>query len=679
MSENKLHLEKSLYLKQHAENPIHWYAYGDEPLRKAKELNKLIFLSIGYSSCHWCHVMAHESFEDTTTANFLNEHFISIKVDREEYPDLDNYYQNVCSLMTGRGGWPLTIFLTPAGKPFIAGTYFPKVGKQGMPSFMDMLKHINQLHTSGDKTIYENADKIVEELKKPQTVEKKVEYKGHFPAPSAIMNALSNYADATNGGYGKAPKFPHFPFYEWTCEQILEGMIPKEQGQHVVETLEKMLMGGLYDHAKGGIHRYSVDDKFIVPHFEKMLYDQAGLLKVLSKLSQFYPTPIVFDGILQTLDYLQTEMVSDEGYFFSAQDADSEGQEGLYFTFTKEEFEESFQDAPAKQQAKLDQYLKYFNITQEGNFDHHLNVLSLNPAFKGEYYTQDGWQEIRDIRRRLLEQRKMRVPPATDRKGIAGWNYMLLSALADVVQYCPVDVIQGQALTLIQQTVEGCLKQFIVVDKATGKHIIRHANTLESQALYLEDYVSFSDAQIRLYEISGNETFKKNALETVDFILGNFLKDGQLYLTSIAAATPGFDNLVAPTFDQSYRSTVMTFVHLLHRMSVLDAKYAPEDIFGTHYAEFAQFALTNPLGHGEGLRALTYPKDIFRRVEVPLAWIEKPEFLEMRNHFFSRFVITYQDTDTESYQICTKTSCEVNDKGLSKFRELFKMQEPSDG
>jgi uncharacterized protein YyaL (SSP411 family) len=674
MSENKLHLEKSLYLKQHAENPIHWWAYGEQPLKKAKELNKLIFLSIGYSSCHWCHVMAHESFEDETTAKFLNEHFISIKIDREEYPDLDNYYQNVCSLMTGRGGWPLTIFLTPDGKPFIAGTYFPKVARQGMPSFMELLKHIQQLKTSGDKTIYENADKIVEELKKPQQVEKKIDYQGHFPAPSAVMNALKNYANLTNGGYGKAPKFPHFPFYEWACEQILEGMIPKEQGQHIVETIEKMMMGGMYDQVKGGIHRYSVDDKFLVPHFEKMLYDQAGLLKVLSKLSQFYPSPLIFDGILQTLDYLSTEMVADEGYFFSAQDADSEGHEGLYFTFSKEEFVASFEEAPESQKSKLNQYLEYFNITEQGNFENGLNVVSLNPKFKGEFYTQDGWQEIRDIRRRLLEQRKMRIPPATDRKGIAGWNYMLLSALADVVQYCPVDVIQQQALSLIQRTAEGCLREFIVTNSSTGKHVIRHVNTLEQQALYAEDYVNFSDAQLRLYEISGNEIFKKNALETMNFVIENFLKDGQLYLTSVQAPTKGFDNLAAPSFDQSYRSTVMTFLNLLNRMSVLDSKFAPESVFGNQVENFVQFALTNPLGHGEGLRALTYPKEIYRKVEVPFAWVENPEFLEIRQHFFSRFVISYQSTDSESYQICTRSSCEVQGKGMQQFRELFKIQ-----
>ena len=675
MSENKLHLEKSLYLKQHAENPIHWWAYGEQALNKAKELNKPIFLSVGYSSCHWCHVMAHESFEDQATAKFLNENFISVKVDREEYPDLDNYYQNVCSLLTGRGGWPLTVFLTPDGKPFIAGTYFPKVAREGVPSFMELLKHIEKLHVNKDKTILENAEKIVEELNKPKVIENKIAFQGHFPAPSQVINALSNYADKTNGGYGQAPKFPHFPFFEWASEQILEGMIPKEQGQHIVETVEKMLMGGMYDHLKGGMHRYSVDDKFMVPHFEKMLYDQAGLLKVLSKVSQFYPSPIIYDSILQTLDYISSEMMSEDGYFFSAQDADSEGQEGLYFTFSKEEFIESFEAAPAEQKEKLDYYLKIFNITDQGNFEHKLNVISLNSEFKNEFYTQDGWQEVREIRRRLLEQRKMRMPPATDRKGIASWNYMILSALCDVVQYCPIDVIQSQAFNLVKTSVEGCLKQFIMEDPETNKHVIRHVSTIDSQALYLEDYVNFTDAQLRLYEISGNQTFKKNALETLDFIVNNFIKEKEVYTTTLATATVGFDNLVAPNFDQSYRSAVMTLVLLLNRMSVFDSKFSPNAIFGEKFEDFAQFTLINPLGHGEGLRALTYPKDIYRKVEVPAHWLTIPEFLQLRNHFFGRFVLDYHLKEDESFQICSATACEVTNTGFENFKNMFTVKD----
>lgn len=676
MSENKLRLEKSLYLKQHAENPIHWYPYGEQALDKARELNKLIFLSIGYSSCHWCHVMAHESFENVETANFLNENFISIKVDREEYPDLDHYYQTVCALLAGRGGWPLSVFLTPDGKPFFAGTYFPKVARQGLPAFMDVLKQMSDAWKKNPQEIIDSGTKIVEEIKKPIELEKKIEFKGHFPGPSAILNALKNFADTKNGGYGQPPKFPHFAFYEWACEQILEGMIPQEQGQHIVETVERMLMGGMYDHVKGGVHRYSTDEKFMIPHFEKMLYDQAGLLKLLAKLGQFYPAPVVFDGILQTLDYLKSEMLADEGYFFSAQDADSEGTEGLYFTFSKEEFEGSFEDAPPEQRAKIDQYLEMFNITEKGNFEHGLNVISLNPQMKEKFYTQDGWQEIRDIRRRLLEQRKLRLPPGTDRKGLAAWNYMLLSALADVVQYCPVDVIKEAAFELIQATAEGCLQQFIKVEQ--GKHVLRHTNTLENQALYLEDYVNFSDAQLRLYEVTGNSVFKKNALESVDFILNNFVQDGQIRVTGLTNSTKGVTNLEAPLFDQSYRSSAMSLVLLLSRLSVIKPELSPKEIFKERYEDFAQFVLSNPFGHGEGLRALTYPTHIYRRIEVPVEWIENPGFREIRSHFFARFVLDYHERKDDSFQVCTAKACEATGTGFDKFQDLFKMKDSKD-
>ncbi|MGE3611474.1 MAG: thioredoxin domain-containing protein [Bacteriovoracaceae bacterium] len=678
MSQNKLHTEKSLYLKQHAENPINWWAYGEQPFKIAREQNKLIFLSIGYSSCHWCHVMAHESFEDETTAKILNDYFVCIKIDREEYPDLDHYYQTAASIMTGKSGWPLSIFLTPEGKPFFAGTYFPKEAKQGLPSFKEILNHLHNLYKENKTQIDQNADQLLEEIQRPHQIEKKIEFNGHFPPPSAIMNALKNYADEKNGGYGQAPKFPHFAFYEWACEQILEGMIPKEQGQHIVNSIERMMMGGLYDHVKGGIHRYSTDEKFMVPHFEKMLYDQAGLLKVLSKLSQFYPSPLVFDGILQTIDYLKTEMVADEGFFFSAQDADSEGTEGLYFTFSKEEFEQSFEDAPPEQKIRAEQFLKVFNITEKGNFEHGLNVISLNPELKNEYYSQDGWQEVRDIRRRLLEQRKLRMPPATDRKGIAAWNYMLLSALTDVIQYCPVDVIQNEALQLIQQTVEGCLAQFITLEQKTQKHILKHTNTLEGQALYLEDYVNFTDAQLRLFEITGNEVFKKNANETIDFIIQGFIKDGIIYSTALGSSTLGVQNLPSPLFDQSYRSSSMTLIHLLERMSVFRPELSAENIFGEKYQEFAQFTLINPLGHGEGLRALTYPSHIFRRIEVPRSWIENLEFRELRSHFFSRFVMDYHSRDNETFQICNKKECEHQGKGFAEFKKLFTQKDQQD-
>lgn len=670
MFKNKLSLEKSLYLKQHAENPIHWFPYSEEALQKAKELNRPIFLSIGYSSCHWCHVMAHESFEDEKTAALLNENYISIKVDREEFPDIDNYYQTACAIMTGRGGWPLSVFLTPDGRPFFAGTYFPKVGHQGAPAFTDVLSQINEAWKKTPEEVIKNADGVQAEIIKPVKVQNRIDYNGHFPGPGAIMNALKNYADEKNGGYGEAPKFPHYPFFEWASEQILEGMIPKEQGQHIVESLEKMLMGGIYDHLKGGMHRYSTDAKFIVPHFEKMLYDQAGLLKVLAKVGQFYPSPLVFDGILQTLDYIKSEMMADENYFFTAQDADSEGTEGLYFTFSKEEFEASFEDAPPEQKIKLDYFLDVFNITEKGNFEHGLNVISLNPKLREKFYTQDGWQEIREVRHRLLQQRKMRIPPATDRKGIAGWNYMLISALCDLVQYCPVDVIQGQAFELIKDSMEGCMKQFMKADKE-GRHVIKHVTTIDDQALYLEDYVNFSDAQLRLYEVTGNETFKTNALDSADFIIKNFIKEERIYLTALNASTEGIENLPAPLFDQSYKSPATSLILHLSRLSVFKSEFSPEVIFKEEYKEMPQFILTNPLGHGEGLRAFTYPLPIFRKIEVPMEWLQKPEFLEVRSHFFSRFVMDYHSRQDDSFQICNANSCELTGKGIEEFQNVF--------
>lgn len=671
MPDNKLYLEKSLYLKQHAENPIHWWSWGSEALNYARDNNKLVFLSIGYSSCHWCHVMAHESFEDQATADYLNKNFVSIKVDREEHPDVDHYYQSVCTVMTGRGGWPLTVFLTPEGKAFFAGTYFPKVARQGMPSFMELLAHITDLYKKSPEDVRKNGEDIATKVRETVKLENKIDFQGHFPPPSAIMNALSNYADKTNGGYGQAPKFPHFSFLEWASEQILEGMIPQDQGLHIVETVEKMLMGGLYDHVKGGIHRYSVDEKFMVPHFEKMLYDQAGLLKLLSKVTQFYPSPLMYDALIQTMDYLESEMQDEKGFFFSAQDADSEGQEGLYFTFSQEEFLMALEEANEKVKNKKDYFLKVFNITEKGNFEQGLNVISLNPEFKTEFYTPEGWDEIREVRRVLLEQRKMRIPPATDRKGIAGWNWMIMAALADIVQYCSVTPIKEQAFRMIQNSVEGCLKEFLGTNEASGRHYLTHVNTIASQTLYLEDYTNFADAQIRLFEVTGNPVFKTNALESADFILKNFIKDKKIYQISLNDASNNIENLQAPFYDQSYRSSAMTLIQVLNRLKVHRAELAPAELFGEEFEMFAQYTLSNPLGHGEGLRALTYPTMIFRKIEVPQAWLGNADFIELRSHFFNRFVMDYHTRDQNSWQICHATACEAQGKGLSDFQSLF--------
>lgn len=669
MSQNKLSLEKSAYLLQHAENPIHWWPYSQEALNLARELDRPIFLSIGYSTCHWCHVMAHESFEDKTIAELLNEKFVCIKIDREEHPHLDHLYQSVAAAATGRGGWPLSVFLTPKLNPYFVGTYFPKEARQGVPSFKEVVQHLGSVFKDTRAQIEEQGQTLLAEIAKDPRLEKKVAFEGHFPSPAAIMNALSNYADKAHGGYGQAPKFPHFAFLEWASEQILEGMIPQELGQHIVDTVEKMMMGGLYDHLKGGVHRYSTDAGWVVPHFEKMLYDQAGLLKVLAKVTPFYPSPLLFDGILQTIEYLDSEMVSEQEFFMTAQDADSEGQEGLYFTFTLEEFENCLKDNGELGEYKPE-WAKWFRMTEKGNFEQGLSVVSLNPEFKNDYYSPEGWEIVRKIRHALLEERKQRIPPATDRKGIASWNFILLSALCDVIQYSRVPAITQAALKLLHKVIEGVSQTFIAVDKQ-GRHVLRHTTTTDKTPLYLEDYVQFCESQLRLYEVTSTDVFLSNAKETMDFLRREFFQEKTPSLTALAHG----EFMRAPLNDQSYRSALGTLLLVSTRLSVLYPEYHPKEYWGETWDNWIQLALSNPVSHGESLRAFTYPLEIYRKIEVPRPWVNDEEFQRLRSHFLGRFVLHYHDREDEQWQVCNRTECEKEGKGLMSLLETFSSPE----
>ena len=247
---NRLKNEKSLYLKQHQNNPIHWWPYGPEALNASRTENKPIFMSIGYSSCHWCHVMAHDSFINETIAKFMNENFICIKVDREEYPDLDNYYQRAAQMFSNNGGWPLSAFLLPDMRPFFVGTYYPAVSKDGGPNFFDLVKELRRAYDTETEQVLKNAVQVSESIAAGNTSKEKIKFEGHFPAPNGILEAIKEFQDKEWGGYGSAPKFPHFAFFEWAIEQMLEGMVTREQGEFIISSMEKMLMGGINDHAR---------------------------------------------------------------------------------------------------------------------------------------------------------------------------------------------------------------------------------------------------------------------------------------------------------------------------------------------------------------------------------------------------------------------------------------------
>ena len=378
MMSNRLIEETSPYLLQHAENPVHWFPWGDAALKAAGELARPIFLSIGYSSCHWCHVMAHESFEDGETAQYMNDHFVNIKVDREERPDLDDIYMKAVQGLTGQGGWPLTVFLTPDSKPFFGGTYFPPVARMNMPSFRQVLEAVVDAWQQRRQQVEEQSEKLREFI---------AEHTAFDLSPSTLTlttlreagEAIQANFDPIHGGFGAAPKFPQamsldflLRRYHRTQDLSLLNAITK--------TLDSMAFGGIYDQIGGGFHRYSVDERWLVPHFEKMLYDNALLSRFYLDAFMRTRNPLYERVACETLDYVRREMTAPTGGFYSAQDADSEGVEGKYYVWTPDEIEAVL----GADDVRL--FCNYYGVTPEGNFEGQ-NILFLSSG------ADDGFSE----------------------------------------------------------------------------------------------------------------------------------------------------------------------------------------------------------------------------------------------------------------------------------------------
>lgn len=668
LGSNKLASERSVHLKQHAKNPVSWWSYGPEAIQEAKDKNKPILLSIGYSSCHYCHLMNEESFSDKDTASYLNENFINIKIDKEELYDIDQYFQLACQVMNGKGGWPLNVFLTPDFAPYFIGTYFPKVATKETPSFRDVIENLKAAYDNEYETVIKNSQNIIEAITQAPKVEERISFEGHYPGPAGILNAIKDYQDNENGGYGGEPKFPQFSFYEWAIEHMLEGMIPEENGKHIILSIEKMLMGGLLDHARGGIHRYSVDKEWKVPHFEKLLYDQAGLLKLLAKTSLVYPAPLIYDSIIQTLDYLKTEMLSEDGYFFSAQDARSEGIEGLYFTFTKDEFIDALVSYDESLSDKMDQIMKWFDITEKGNFEKNLNVISLSHQFREEFYSPEGWTIVRTVRQALTEARKMRIPPATDSKGIASWNFQMITALVDVIQYCKIDSIALQARELLNEVISPIHKTFI--QNVDGKSRILSSTSREEHIPLFEDYVMFCEAQLRFYEISGNKSFLETSSQTISFIMKEFFQDDQFFTRATAFSDAHlYKNIHAPIFDQNYKSSLAVFIGILRKWKELESGDEHLEKIRKMTDTLTHLSLQNPLMFGETLRALTYPDEAYRSMQIPIEWLKKNIFSKYYPHFSVRFAINF--VEDSKWSISTYKEVEVAGESLKEFEEIF--------
>lgn len=528
-SNNHLSTETSPYLLQHADNPVNWHAWNQAALAKAKQENKPILLSIGYSACHWCHVMAHESFEDEATAQIMNTHFINIKVDREERPDLDKIYQNAHSILTGRpGGWPLTVFLTPDDQmPFFAGTYFPRQRSYGMPAFSELLENVSQLFHNRLDDIKQQNHSLRQMLGNENINTATESTLTALPLDMARRQLLAAF-DPQNGGFSKAPKFPHPSMLERALRQWCLTYTKTNDDQAILNvallSLQKMALGGIFDHIGGGFCRYSTDDYWMIPHFEKMLYDNGQLLSLYTSAWQISRDEQFKHAIKYTADWVMREMQSSQGGYFSAQDADSEGTEGKFYVWTQDEI---------RNHLDTDEYIIFtacYGLDRAANFEHNWH---LHKYFTDQELATTFSLPADSIRKSLLQSseklfavRAKRIAPGTDDKVLTSWNGLMIRGMClagrvtDNQQYLDS---ANRALTFIFQDM-WCDNRFY----ATSKNGKTHLNA------YLDDYAYMLLAVLEYLQCRWDNDLFNRAIEIADALIDNFedKTNGGFYFTS---------------------------------------------------------------------------------------------------------------------------------------------------
>ena len=530
--QNRLLYEKSPYLQQHAHNPVNWFPWKEEAFNKANKENKPVFLSIGYSTCHWCHVMAHESFEDESVARLINEIFIPVKVDREERPDIDKVYMQVAILMTGSGGWPLTIFLTPDKTPFFAATYIPKNNQYGHKGLIEILQQVKELWKYQQNKLLEQGNQLIDALQKNS-----VNLNGEILTNEILERAYQEFSDRFDnkaGGFGKAPKFPSphqllFLLRYWKRTE-------NEQALAMVEkTLQSMQAGGIFDHIGFGFHRYSTDKNWILPHFEKMLYDQALLSMSYLEAYQMTGKIIYSDTARKILNYVTRDMMSEEGGFYSAEDADSEGEEGKYYLWTEKELKDILDK---------DDFVfvkKYFNIETEGNLYKKGQPGEIfgnrNIFYKGlqEQTRADITKEIvvsdtgkwEKIREKLYGIRAKRIPPDKDRKILTDWNGLIIAALAKAAQ-----VLEDE--DFLEAAKKAADFIFRRLEDSSNHLLHRYSEGDAAIPGFLDDYAFLIWGLLELYEATFSNEYLQKALDLNKVLFLDFWdeKNGGFYFTS---------------------------------------------------------------------------------------------------------------------------------------------------
>ncbi len=599
---NRLAGETSPYLLQHAHNPVDWYAWDEEALNAAREQNKPILLSIGYSACHWCHVMERESFENEEIAALMNENFINIKVDREERPDLDQIYMNAVQMMTGQGGWPMTVFLTPEGVPFYGGTYFPPEDRHNMAGFPRVLTGVAETYRTRPNDVTQTAVQMLGELRRFGIAQASGE-SFSLEMLDAAEGGMARSYDTKHGGFGSAPKFPAAMNLEFLLRQ--HHRTGEAQSLEMVEqSCRKMAEGGLYDQLGGGFHRYSTDARWLVPHFEKMLYDNALLSRLYLHVYQQTGDEFYRRVAVETLDYVMREMTDERGGFYSTQDADSEGHEGKFFVWSPSEIEEVL----GAEEAAL--FNAYYDVTEGGNFEGK-NILNIKAAAE-EVAKRAGVSVERLLeavsrgREKLFAAREARIKPARDEKVLTAWNGLMLASFAEAAA-----ILERQDYL----EVAGKNAAFVLDELRRDGLLLRTYKDGQAKLnAYLEDYAFYADGLVALYQASGELRWLEEAKALTDKMVEEFWdeEDGGFFYTGTS-----HEELIVRTkdyFDNATPSGNSVAAEVLLHLSALtgDEQYQRKAI--TLFRLLSNYLKRYPSAFGRALGALDFhlstPKEI---------------------------------------------------------------------
>ena len=667
---NRLISEKSPYLLQHAYNPVDWYPWGKEAFLKAKVEDKPIFLSIGYSTCHWCHVMERESFEDTEVADYLNEHFVSIKVDREERPDVDTIYMNVCQALTGSGGWPLTVIMTHDQKPFFAGTYFPKNDRMGLQGLMTILKAVINEWKSNREILLESGNRITEYISRDNKSD--TDNITEDISDRVFLN-FQQYFDPAHGGFGHAPKFPTphnlmFLLRYWKHTNNPGAL-------HMVEkTLDSMYRGGIYDHIGFGFCRYSTDNKWLVPHFEKMLYDNA--LLAITYLETYQATKKEKYGLIarDVLDYVLRDMTSKEGGFYCAEDADSEGVEGKFYLWDLEEIYSVLGEEEGRA------FSSFYNITSKGNFEGR-NI----PNLINNNLPYENINAVKPLRDKLFNHREKRVHPLKDDKILTSWNGLMISAFAIAGRVLGEDKYTQAAVNAVNFILNNLIRE-------DGRLLSRYRDGEAKHPAYLEDYAFFINGLLELYETTYKPDYLERAVSLSDDLLELFWDEnrGGLFIYG----NDGEQLITRPKeiYDGAIPSGNSVSALNFMKLSRLTGKFEFEERANQILRTFSDSISIHPISHSYSLIALLFSQATGQEIIISTDTIEKAKpYTDIINDKFSPFSVSmvYASGDEalteiapflKSYEItpgetkvyvCEKHSCKAPVTDHNIFKEML--------